>query len=518
MREAPLEQGPADDDTDEWDDSGSGGGYGWLDNPEIAAVVQEVIEGLMARDAEALDLKVYPNLSENFAHAGLDRDGFFAYLKSELRTSPERIISDFGVYGYIFRDGDEASVDVRIHYSGYYPPNDETDFNLNFQGVQEKSFEVVQVEDSWELWVVQDIVTVSGEETLFGGEEFDIVISDDFYPEDEDFPSQGEVNIDGMLHLPELKEGQRLTANFSLDMGDQRGHAQMWGRPESYLYDWDMTDMQGWFVNVDLTLPVDEQPENYMIPGELPLGVDAVDLTVRFIVTDENGGPVGVKGFTYAYPNDYDHNKAYCGDLLGAEVDGLWLLRVDDPRYSPFELLDVRRAGGQLYGASLFPAFRHEGWVGGWEPAGSFLGKEISLAANTAQGEIVYRALWQGDRLTGIIDYPDAEIGANPTFIGRKLSNRCVGLPHFFLNDASLKIAIGDKQFACRAARAGENIGLNCGGSAFAGRMVRNALVVDEAGNSGLALFLAFEDDTRGYAALLDKATGLLSEGAFSVQ
>ncbi|HPQ69979.1 MAG TPA: hypothetical protein PKW95_12695 [bacterium] len=472
----------------------------------------------MARDADALDQKVYPNLSEDFAHAGLDRDGYVESLKSELRTSPERIISDFGVYGGIRKDYYEAEVNVRLHYSGNEIPDDETEFPVYFQGYQEMTFYVSEHFGDVDSWMVDDFVTVSGKEKLYGGEDFDITISDGFFPDYTNFPSNGMVSLDGMLHLPLLAEGQRLTADFGIDVGDQRGHARMWNRPESYLYDWDLSNMRGSFVDVELTLPVDETPENYMIPKLLPMGVDSVNVNTRFVVTDENGRRVGLKGYNFTFPAENYSNMCYCSDLFGADVDGLWLLRVEDPQYAPFELLDVRRTGEQLYGVSLFPASRDEGMVGGWELTGRFLNEEVSLTADSPGGEVVYRALWQDGSLSGVIDYLTAESGAQTGFVGRKLGNRCVGLPKTALNGASLKIVIGEKQLACQTTRMGEKVRLTCGGEAFSGRMVRNVLVADDAAQVGLTLLLAFDDDTRGYAALLDKTTGQLGEGAFSVQ
>ena len=331
----------ADDDTDDW---GSGGG-GWLDNPEIAEVVQEVIEGLMARDAEALEEKVYLNLDDDFLHAGLDRDSFLKYLLAELRTSPGRIVFDFGVHGGIIKDYYEAEVNVRLHYSVNVIPDDETEFPIYFQGYQEMTFYVSIHFGDVDFWMVDDFVTVSGKEKLFGGEDFDITISDGFFPDYVNFPSNGLVRLNGMLHLPLLDEGQHLIATFGLDVGDLRGHARAWGLPESYLYDWDMTNMQGWYVNVDLNLPVDEDPKNFMIPKLLPMGVDTVNVNTRFVVTDENDRRVGLKGYNFTFPAEKYSNMRYCSDLFSADVDGLWLLRVENPSNAPFELLDVRQIG-----------------------------------------------------------------------------------------------------------------------------------------------------------------------------
>jgi len=142
---------------------------------------------------------------------------------------------------------------------------------------------------------------------------------------------------------------------------------------------------------------------------------------------------------------------------------------------------------------------------------------EISLAANSAKGEIVYRALWQDDRLTGIIDYPDAEIGVNPTYVGRKLSNRCVGLSPYDLSGAALRVDFDDRSLVCLAQRNGEEVSINCGTEHFSGRMARNVLLARNTTDNTM-LLLAFADNLFAEALLVEPSSGESRSGMAFVQ
>ncbi|HPQ69980.1 MAG TPA: hypothetical protein PKW95_12700 [bacterium] len=481
----------------------------------VSAAVDEIVEGLLARTPEALEEKVFPYVAEDFNSAGLDSEGFKNYLLADLRRVPNLVYAEYTVSKTILEEQNSIGAEVTIDYNAVQLAGNNKEIPWGLRGNVVLSMDFYSSRKDEDAYKMKSFQMSDGFAEISGGMGMDVVYGSDFIIDTQDVWQNETITVKGTIRLPQLAEGERLEASFGLNWGDWRGNPQVWQYPEAVVFAQDWTELQGQFVLMDLMLPDDGLPENTGIPYKLPLGVTTVEYRMLFRRIAADGRVMGVSGQSMFLPIYGRVNQPYCAQSLTEDADGIWLLRVDD---GSVQLLDVREPVHWLYGTTLSSVTGDDGTVGSLDFTGYEIHEEVTLRSSDDDTLVYYRAVRQGDRLVGgTIEDFSSEMKDVTGFVGRKLSNRCVGLSPYDLDGAALLVDFDDRKLVCLAQRNGEEVFINCGAEHFAGRMTRNVLLARSTTDNTL-LLLAFADNLYAEALLVDSPAGEPRQGAVFVQ
>ncbi|HPM77608.1 MAG TPA: hypothetical protein PK961_10990 [bacterium] len=478
----------------------------------ISATVDEIVEGLLARTPKALDEMVFPYVDESFYMAGLDAEGFKKYLLADLRRAPNLVFVEYTASKTIEEKRNWYNVVVTIDYDAVQFAENDHEIPWKLKG----NIALIMDFYSWindnDVYQLMSLQVLSGFTQISGGVRAEVIYESDFIIDTQEVAPSGKITVQGTIRLPQLAEGERLLASFGLNWDDWRGNAQVWQQPEAVVFAQDWTDLQGQFVVMDLALPADGLPENTIIPYQLPLGVTAVEYRMLFKRIAADGRVAGVSGQSMILPIHGVINEPYCAQSLAEDADGIWLLWVDD---CSFQLLDVRERDSWLYGALLFSIPGDDGTIGSLDLTGYEIHDEVTLRSNEDDTQVYYQAVRQGDRLVG--GTIEELFSDGSWFVGRKLSNRCVGLSPYDLSGAALRVDFDDRSLVCLAQRNGEEVSINCGTEHFSGRMARNVLLARNTTDNTM-LLLAFADNLFAEALLVEPSSGESRSGMAFVQ
>ncbi|HPM76297.1 MAG TPA: hypothetical protein PK961_04330 [bacterium] len=504
-----------DDDDDDDDDSGDDN-----DSQEqaIIAIVEEMTAGQMERTVAGLEEKVFPHVSDDYAYAGRDKAGLMQDALDDLADSPNLTVVkyDLTVAVAIDSDGVTARAETLNEVQMMQQADDEVGFDVAMTGTIRGVWLFAMEDDGWKV--------VSGEAQyneyqIHGGDENLPMPLDDVAIDVESVGPGDEVNLTGSVTLPALTSEQLLYVSFSASWGDDRCNAVQWDDESEAALMRNITDQAGGAFDFNLMLPGDAEPAGLAIPHALPLGEDAVEITVMFFVLAADGELVRGDGRIFSLPFAPLNNAEPCHDDLTVDADGLWLLHFTDPLFAAYEILDLRQIDQDLYGSSLL-AYDDSGTYlpGLFLLTGQNVDDAIALGMDGDDFDLTYEATFSDGLFTdGVATYASWQGTVTRDFVGRKLDNRCTGLKADDLDGASLTIDTEEMSSICQVTEEEAEVRLNCGAASFAGYVIRNVLVAVDDVNDDRSLILGFYDNEQGYAAILGNAAGDIAEGTFTV-
>lgn len=486
----------------------------------ITAIVEEMTEGIMARNAFALEEKVFPHISENYEHAGFDKNAHMQDLLEDLEENPDLHISGYEMTTEVtITNVKSATVKTTNAVTGTIDPQEGIDFQSNITGIfNGLSYMVLEDDGKWR--------TIGGDARfskwdLNGGDEAYKMELDGVTVDIETLAPDGTVRISGSVELSEISGTESITADLSLDWKDDRYNAKNWGGESDSNYQFDLTDKTGTSYSFDVNMPGDGQPQGLKVPSALPVGIDGIDVNVTIFVSSgaDDFEPIRVERLTFSLPFLPLANEE-CPEKVSTDPDGLWtmnLVHEYDNNFKIFQIADLRLVNNDIYGSILYATKDDENkdFAAALEIAGGITGDQIAFDFTHDNFSVNYQATLDGKEMTGgeavfNIDGSDYLF----FFTGRKLDNRCEGIGIGELDGESLIVSIGETYTAYTLSADSPEVVLTAQDATFSGYLLRNALVAIDDAAQGRWLMLGFYNQKSGYAALME--SGDLLEGSFA--
>ena len=318
------------------------------DAEKIESVIDEFVEGWTEGTRDALENKVFPHISDNYSHAGLDRDG---YIEDALEKIERRRVDvvDYSIEHDIDVNGDTATDKFSLSYQGLKKADLDTPFDASVDAEIEQ---IATLKKEGGEWKIVSVETVSGESHGEGAVEGssapkieNLVIT----PSDSIAPG-GEVQVSGQIVFPEKAEGELLASvEIGLQWDYKRPNAKYrWsGNEITFL---DRPDPEGTY-EFSVTLPVDGEPQAD-IPGTFPAGTDSMAVSVIVNIAEDAGDdiePVAAAGQTKVLKlENFENESVECSNepLDEASHEGIWrMLAQVTTDIHFFELLDLASLG-----------------------------------------------------------------------------------------------------------------------------------------------------------------------------
>jgi hypothetical protein len=513
-----------DDDNDDGDDDDED------EAPEdiITAIVEEMVEGQMERTAQALEDKYFPHVSDNYEHAGFDKDDLLEDALKDIEDNPGMRMDswDLSVDVDLDSEGTNATVSITNELAATMEADEDIDFDAAITTTsQSKSFFVLENDGEWR---------VVGDEAMFnvwniaGGQQSLLSDLSDVSVSVTETSAGGSFQITGDAQLPALDEDISIFVGVTLDWRDKRNNAVHWWDDGEVIFFENIDDFLGGAYTFDFVMPEDGDPAGMAIPASLPLGADSIEAQVVVIVQDNavDGGMIRFDSRNFNIPYKPLSNQEACSPGASAGGDGLWALTLESDDWEMLNLLeiaDLRLVGNDVYGAVVYA---QESDIIGWETPsleliGELDGQNINFGFEAEEISIQYTATLAGTEMTDgqfILELTEGEdvFQLDAQFTGKKIDNRCDGVTPEDIDGQTLLVSIGDETMAYSFADNEGEVQMSSTFADLSGVMVRNGAVLLDDEIDGRWLMLGFYDDMGGYAALMEGDT--LSEGSFSFQ
>jgi hypothetical protein len=511
---------------------GNGGGGGDDDHgssavDQITAVVEEMTAGAMARTEAALEQKVFPHVSADYQHAGLDQSGYEDRARQDLLDNPDTVFDNYTLTVTVTMQGDQAAaVDARNVFTGVIKANKQQhrEFDIDLSGENDGTSNFALEHDG--QWRVAGGDARFGSWQMNGG---DNSLKTDVTPvgvDQHDAAPADHLHLTGTVNLPDVGAGQQIFATAALSWEDKRNNAEQWVDADSIYWNVELTDHAGSSYDFDVVLPDDGEPSGLAIPATLPPGADAIGVQVLVYVTEP--GPedeltiIRLDGSSFSLPYEPLANADPCPTSLTENDDGLWKLQtVSDVHESLnlFELADLRQVNGDIYGAVLYAAPNE---TGGHDPValevtGQASGGFLNFAFSNADLTVTYEATLDGAQIVdGTVTFATADGTIAVSLTGEKLDNRCESINLDNLDGEVISMIAGANTTSFDVDQNGMNVTLSNTSGDYTGYAIRNLLLALDEADSNRWLLLGFRDSTGGLAYAFDN--GILGEGTFSAQ
>ncbi|MDP8225314.1 MAG: hypothetical protein P9L99_18275 [Candidatus Lernaella stagnicola] len=489
---------------------------------EITAIMNEIIEGAMARTVDGLENKVFPHMSENYDYAGFDKQ---AYMDDELETLDES--EDVSVTEYeatveveLGDDMDTAVVTVENLIDILVLDTNNIGFDLHGDAENHGiSHFVLESDGQWRVIggeaVFSSWYSRGGDPDLAVGGMDTIAVS----PQ-EAGPGES-VRFTGTLTLPEVTGDQTLRLQANLNWQDERANAQVWWWSEECVLEEDLTEFAGQSYELDVVLPADGEPDGLSIPTTLPLGKDAIEATVTLAVTDETDA-YRYDAYSVSLPFQPLDNGDPCQEGPTAGLDGLWKAEASTETEGKatvwfYQAIDFALVGDQVYGTLVYSVFDTvtEAWLPiGIEITGVLDGDWLHAGYETEGFSYEIDARFDGMQLVdGTLTITDESNTVFFDFTAEKMHNRCQGLRIENLDGVQLSVSAGETvQVFDIIDVDGIEMSLVTDGWMMDGYAMRNMIIaVSDIG----WMTLAFYNDAEGWVRLSNGADPV--EGTFVV-
>jgi len=486
---------------------------------EITAVVEEMTAGQMARTAQAFQEKVFPNISEEYAYAGFDKQQLMDDILEDLEENDQLTYDayELTVEVDLAENRQSATVATVNTLTATLAADEETNFDAAIHGVFNGEMPFVLEQDGrWRLIGGR----ASFNQWSGGGGEAGLATDlSGVTVSAQSVGPGGKLTLSGSPVLPEVEAGQSLYLFAAMGWGDDRANAVMWTSEDESVFQEEVTAQAGSTFDLDLTLPGDGQPEGASIPSRLPPGLDGIQVQVGIAVIDEQEEPVRQDIISFTVPFEPLNNGELCEPGPTSNWDGLWRIMVSYQGTDVvLEILDLAVVGDEIYGAAAYAGQDEEG---NWLPAVAELTGAIDSDWATFGMETDSFFMEYTARLDGLelLDGTLTIVSDQTTvfdFTGGKIDNRCGGLESDDLESAVLDVDVAGLTGSLDVALDFPEVSLAGVGRLFTGYQFRNLLVAIDMAQTGAWLALAFADDQGGWAAAIEDVEPV--EGTFTVR
>ena len=519
-----------DDDTDDGDDDDDDDNDDDDEAPEdiIIAIVEEMVEGQMERAAQALEDKYFPHVSDNYEHAGFDKDDLLEDALKDIEDNPGMRMDswDLNVDVDLDSEGTSATVSITNELAATMEASDDLNFDATITTTsQGKSFFVLENDGKWR---------VVGDEAMFnvwniaGGQQSLLTDLSDVSVSVTELSAGDSFQITGDVQLPDFDEDISIFVGVTLDWRDKRNNAEHWWDDGEIIFFETIDDFLGNTYTFDLVMPGDGDPTGLAIPASLPLGADSIEAQVAVMFQDnaDDGGMIRFDSRNFNIPFKPLSNQEACSPGASVGGDGLWVLTLESDDWEMLNLIeiaDLRLVANDVYGSVVYA---QESDIIGWETPsldliGELDGQNINFGFEAGDISIQYTATLAGTEMTDgqfILEFTEGEdvVQLDAQFTGKKIDNRCGGTTPDDMDGETLLVSIGEQILAYSFADNEGEVQMSSTFADLSGVMVRNAAVLLDDEIDGRWLMLGFYDDKGGYAALMEGDT--LSEGSFTIQ
>ena len=337
---------------------GGGGGGKSADERDIESIIKECVDGWAEGTQQSLEAKVFPHISKNYNHAGLDHDGYIDDALDRIERRNFDVV-EHSVRQNVDVNGDKAKDEYKIT------------FQVKKEADEDIPFEVTGDADAGSIakfkkengeWKITSIETVDGEYTFSGSGEGaalptleDIAIK----PADSIKPG-GEFQVSGKVVFPEKAgDGVSSAVIIGLDWDYKRPNVKWRGDGNEIVFI-DYPDPNGTY-DFSIKLPPDGEP-TAQIPEVFPLGTDAVGVSVNVYLSEQTDGSsqlLALSGFSKTVKLAGFTNEAVeCQDepLDEASPEGIWRVSSNGPgSFDFFSMIDLMSLQDAFCAAVSFP-------------------------------------------------------------------------------------------------------------------------------------------------------------------
>ena len=322
-----------------------GGGADHRDQDAIRAVLEEMTQGWTERTVEAIDGKVMPHISSNYAYAGLDHDGYRDNAVEDLENGPDLTIADYTADYQIHVHKNAATAESALTGHGQIA-DDHMAAPLTGTMAVGSGFTLAKEDGEWKVTAIAS--RPSHSEFSVGDATTLPTLSDDFAITPTDSTAAGgSFQIAGTLTLPALTPTQHGAAEFALDWDPDAGNVVFHGAGGESALEYDLGDTKG-PIDLAAALPADGRPAGIAIPSDLVPGADSVGASFVAWVVDRAGADYQVIGGvmrSFGVPMESFTSGAACDNAPAAGPTGIWRLDLDGGPYAAPQFLDLTLAG-----------------------------------------------------------------------------------------------------------------------------------------------------------------------------
>ena len=424
----------ADDDDDD-DDSIAN------DEDLIRAVLTEMIEGRALRTKEALDEKIYIHISEDYKHAGQNKQAAYEDDIKELENNYTTIDEYDLTIGDILIEDSQAEVEIQVDTKATLEPNT---FAYPLYGVWNSRSTLYLQKEAMDAWLVTGDKLIERQGVVTGGEEESIVDLSDISFGTGKSSALNTVSVSGSFFIEAKVDNNVYSSSAGLNWSDEKINAlyRLNLNESAYIFE----PVEGESSELDITLPDDGEPAGIKIPGDFEPGVDAIRAEVQVSAIDEGeeNPLVAVSKVFKDFPLSKATYEVSCDDELASNIDGTWLFDANMFGSSTPMIADLAQVGDLVFGA-----------VGFWASSMGEPTAVLQLVQGEVDGEnivfgvipsdemghftIEYSAKLNGTDLENgdIWFYSPEGFDMHNPFTASKLGNRCE-----YLNDDNLPESI----------------------------------------------------------------------------
>jgi hypothetical protein len=530
---APLALGTTcgDDDDDDSGDDDSGDDDASADEDAIRAIVEEMAAGWAARTVDALDAQVMPHVSDAYAYAGLDQDGYRDHAVENLEDGPDLTITEYQTEVGITVGGAAADAVLTIRGAGEIALEDFPDLLAGTLTVGSR-LAFAKEEGTWRVTAIAS--GPSHSEFAYGPVESRPVLSEDFAitPADS-IAAGGSVQVAGTLTIDALTETQVAQAEFALDWNPDAVNLVFHDADGESLIRYDLGDGKG-VTDLAAALPADGRPVGIAIPSELIPGSDSVAANFAVWIgeiADDGFEPIAGLVRARGIPLDPFATGADCDPAPTAGATGIWRLDLEGDGPMPPHFLDLTIVGTETLASVIwaqpggdgppFPAPSLAGTLDetGFDFAFTHMDGSCEPPAETTltwTGTFFGTAIEDGSLM---IDRCEGAGTTGVAFTGTKVSDRCDYLRDdgaegdWIVSEDGEEDATWTLTFAPNEAIL-TNYALVGGGVDFIGALRDNRLYAAPSGGPGDLVAFLFDDQDHG--TFLRIHEGAVSAGTFA--